>query len=175
VDKSRRGDALALDTLLRRHYVRINSVCRRLTGNEADADDATQEALLAIVRGLDRFAGTSRFGTWAYRVAVNSCLDELRRRNRRPQPTETVEAATLVSAETGVDDRLDIGAALARIPLDYRAAVVLRDLGGLEYAEIAEILEIPIGTVRSRIARGRAALVPLLFGNSTTVVRRPTS
>ena len=77
------GDRGALDQLLRRHYDRVHAVCRRITGNDADAADAAQEAMIAIVRNLDRFDGRSSFGTWAYRIATNASLDELRRRKRR--------------------------------------------------------------------------------------------
>ena len=83
---ARDGDRAALDSLLRRHHDRIAAVCRRLCGNDADAADATQEALIAIVRGLPRYDGRSAFSTWAYRVATNACLDELRRRGWRPVP-----------------------------------------------------------------------------------------
>ena len=76
------GDRAALDTLLRRHYDRIYAICRRIAGNDADAADATQDALMSIVRGLERFDGRSTFSTWSYRVATNACLDELRRRKR---------------------------------------------------------------------------------------------
>ena len=79
------GDRGALDQLLRRHYDRMHAVCRRITGNEADAADAAQEAMIAVVRGLARFDGRSAFGTWVYRIATNASLDELRRRRRRPQ------------------------------------------------------------------------------------------
>ena len=80
------GDRSALDLLLSRHYDRLYAICRRLAGNDADAADACQEALMAIVRGLERFEGSSTFKTWSYRVATNACLDELRRRGRRPDP-----------------------------------------------------------------------------------------
>ena len=83
---AKQGDRAALDRLLRLHQPRVHLVCRRITGNDADALDATQEALIAIVRGLPRFDGRSRFSTWAYRIATNACLDELRRRRRRPEP-----------------------------------------------------------------------------------------
>ncbi len=168
------GDRGALDTLLRRHHDRIYALCRRVTGSDADGADACQEALMAIVRGLDRFDGRSAFGTWAYRVATNACLDELRRRRRRPEPglpDDTDEsAATGPGGATGgpgdafgaVDTRLEVDAALAQLPTDFRVAVVLRDLCGLAYEEIAEVTGVPVGTVRSRIARGRGALVPLL-------------
>ena len=173
------GDRAALDRLLRRHLDRISALCRRMAGNDADGADCTQEALIAIVRGLPRFDGRSSFSTWAWRVATNACLDELRRRKRRPEPAEPAElgehlSATGPSVATAVSDRLDIDAALAQLPTDFRVAVVLRDLSGLEYAEIAQVLDIPVGTVRSRIARGRAALVPLL-GNRDAERERPSS
>jgi RNA polymerase sigma-70 factor (ECF subfamily) len=163
------GDRKALDDLLRLHYDRVYAVCRRLAGNEADALDATQEALLALVRGLPKFDGRASFGTWAYRVATNACLDELRRRSRRPNPglpeDHDVPNGTGHRVDDGVADRIDIDRALQRLPDEFRAAVVLRDLAGLDYAEIAHVLAIPPGTVRSRIARGRAALADLLQGN----------
>jgi RNA polymerase sigma-70 factor, ECF subfamily len=172
VAAAQRGEREALDALLRRHHDRIFAVCRRVTSNPADAADATQEALMAIARGIGRFDGTSAFTTWAYRVATNASLDELRRRNRRPVPADdealgasgtrllTGGAPTLSSHD--VDARVDIDRALAILPPDWRAALVLRDLCGLDYAEIAEVLGIPGGTVRSRIARARAALAPAL-------------
>ena len=152
------------------------AVCRRLAGNDADAADAAQEALLAIVRGLPRFDRRSRFTTWAYRVTVNACLDELRRRSRRPVPVEDIGPPGPPPGSPGVDDavaaRLDVDAALRRLPDEYRAAVVLRDLCGFDYAEIAEILGVPAGTVRSRIARGRAGVAEVL-GNPSSAPLRP--
>lgn len=167
VAAARAGDRDALDELLRRHHDRVFSVCRRLTGNHADALDATQEALITIARRLDRFDGRASFSTWAYRVATNACLDELRRRSRRPIPFDhSAEPpdTTLPPARPSVDPapsvaaRLDIDAALAELPVDFRVAVVLRDVLTLDYQEIAEVTSVPIGTVRSRIARGRALL-----------------
>ena len=170
VAAAQRGERDALEQLLRKHQPGIYAVCRRITGNDADALDATQEALIAVVRGLPRFDGASRVSTWVYRIATNACLDELRRRRRRPlvdlggHDPEAVEpiAHQSPSLADGVSDRLDIDAALRALPADFRAAVVLRDLCRLDYAEIAEVLEIPAGTVRSRIARGRRRLGELL-------------
>jgi RNA polymerase sigma-70 factor, ECF subfamily len=175
-------------------------VCRRLTGNDADAADAAQETMIALVRNLDRFDGRSLFSTWAYRVAVNASLDELRRRRRRPEPRAVGGDATgagemsgdevgapagrVASSEADVDNRLEIDAALRLVPADFRAAVVLRDLCTLDYAEISEVLGIPVGTVRSRISRGRALLATLLApaggtgqtgGNPTASPQRPTT
>ena len=163
------GDRAALDTLLRRHIDLIHAVCARLAGNPADAADATQEALIAIVRGLPRFDRRAAPRTWMYRVATNACLDELRRRGRRPRlgldevMAEQPDPAPPV--DRSVTDRLTLDDALARLPDEFRVAVVLRDVQGMDYAQIAEVLQIPIGTVRSRIARGRQALAADLDGN----------
>ena len=169
------GERPALEALLARHLDQIHAVCHRVLGHPEDALDATQEALIAITRGIDRFDGRSRFTTWMYRVATNAALDEARRRRRRPIAAEFVpEIATTADATGAVDARLDVDAALATIPPDYRAAVALRDLVGLDYAEIATVLDIPIGTVRSRIARGRATLADRI-GNRDDPTERPTS
>ena len=163
------GDRDALDTLLRRHLDLIHAVCSRLAGNPADAADATQEALIAIVRGLPRFDRRAAPRTWMYRVATNACLDELRRRGRRPRlglddaMTERPDPGPPV--DRSVTDRLTLDEALARLPDEFRVAVVLRDVQGMDYAQIAAVLQIPIGTVRSRIARGRQALAADLDGN----------
>jgi len=171
------GDRTALDALLRSHSDRLYGLARRLTGNEADAADALQEALIAIVRGLPRYDGRAAFGTWAYRVATNACLDELRRRGRRPRLDGGESLALRAAPGSDIGDvvgaRLDVDAALATLPVEFRTAVVLRDLEGLDYAEIAEVLEIPAGTVRSRIARGRAALAAALGGNPDGTDERP--
>ena len=172
------GDAKALDSLLRRHHDRVYALCRRLAGNDADAADATQEALITIVRRLDRYDGRARFTTWMYRVATNACLDELRRRKRRPTPTDddflADRPANNQPVETNVADRLDVDAALAQLSPEFRAPVVLRDLCGLDYAEIAEVLELAPGTVRSRISRGRGALAHVLAGNPNPTTQRRT-
>ena len=155
---------------MRRHHDQINTVCRRLAGNDADGQDATQEALIAIVRGLPRFHGKAKFSTWAYRVATNAALDELRRRSRRPVPALPEADDRLAGAPTADDPsavalRLDLDAALAQLPEKFRAPVVLRDVAGCDYAEIGLILQIPPGTVRSRIARGRARLAETIGAN----------
>jgi RNA polymerase sigma-70 factor (ECF subfamily) len=176
------GDRSALDRLLRRHYDRVHAVCRRIAGSDRDADDATQEAMIGIVRGLAKFDGRSAFSTWAYRIATNAALDELRRRRRRPalhavtddapaSETPDPSAERLVEA---VIDRASLDAALADLGDDFRIVVVLRDVADLDYAEIAEVLQIPVGTVKSRIARGRSQLAAAL-GNRDTLTGRPTN
>lgn len=138
-----------------------------------DALDATQNALIAVARGIRRFDGRSAFTTWLYRVAMNAALDELRRRNRRPIPVETLPEGHAATATDQVDARIDLDAALGSLPVDFRVAVVLRDLCDLDYAEIATVLDVPVGTVRSRISRGRDALAALV-GNPRRDTRRPT-
>jgi RNA polymerase sigma-70 factor (ECF subfamily) len=179
IARARSGDRGAIERLLRDHQPQVYAVCRRLTGSEADALDATQEALIAIVRGLPRFDGRSRLSTWIYRIATNASIDELRRRSRRPTPglsdhqAEFADPGTDDPAST-ISDRDELDAALAQLPPEFRAAVVLRDVCTLDYAEISEVLEVPPGTVRSRIARGRAQLADLLTGNQPPTDRRPT-
>ncbi|MEZ5408390.1 MAG: RNA polymerase sigma factor [Acidimicrobiales bacterium] len=164
VARAQQGDRAAMEALLGRHYERVHTICRRIAGNEADADDACQEALMAIVRGLARFDGRSSFRTWSYRVASNACLDEMRRKNRRPVPRDLLPEGP--DAGPGIDavvaDRLTLDEALPRLSDEFRVPVVLRDVAGLDYAEIAETLGIPPGTVRSRIARGRRQLAGLV-------------
>lgn len=123
--------------------------------------------MISVVRGLSGFDNRSSFSTWVYRIAYNCSIDILRRRSRRT--IVSIDAAAdhglEVSAVDSVDSvdsvvaRLDVSAALLKLPIEFRGPVVLRDLCGLDYAEIGEVLRIPPGTVRSRIARGRAMLV----------------
>jgi RNA polymerase sigma-70 factor (ECF subfamily) len=147
-----------------------------MLANADDAADATQESLVSAVRSLSRFDGRSSFGTWIYRIATNACIDELRRRRRRPLVGLEREGADEGPASgsggtfgTLTEDpsdaaarRVDVDAALLALPLGFRTAVVLRDLCDLTYEEIARVLDVPVGTVRSRIARGRSALADLL-------------
>ncbi len=182
VAAAQQGDGAAMDQLLRRHYGRVHAVCRRIAGSTRDADDAAQEAMIRVVRNLDRFDGRSTFGTWVYRIATNTALDELRKRKRRPQlhvvddaeagPREPVDEMAHRHVDA-VADRLSIDAALAELPDEFKAAVIMRDVGDLDYAEIAVALDIPVGTVKSRIARGRRILVEKL-GNRETTSERPT-
>lgn len=187
------GDRAALDALLRRHYDRVHAICRRIAGSSRDADDAAQEAMISIVRGLPRFDGRSAFTTWLYRIATNAALDEMRRRKRRPtlQPVDeegyVPEQADPVAHRTveAVSDRIVIDDAFAGLPDEFKAAVVMRDIGDLDYAEIAEALAVPLGTVKSRIARGRSILAGRLRattldtdrddGNRATDAERPSA
>ena len=162
----------SLDSLLRDHYSMIRAICRRILLNDSDADDATQNAMIAIVRGYESFDGRSAFSTWVYRIATNAALDELRRRRRRPLSLFSNDGQQVDIADTHSDDRQlafeasdYLAQGLAQIPEEFRVALVLRDVADLDYEEISHVLNIPIGTVRSRIARGRGRLADIL-GNS---------
>jgi RNA polymerase sigma-70 factor (ECF subfamily) len=175
-----RGDRAALEALLDRHADRIHAVCRRVLTDRDDALDATQEAMIAIARGIARFDGRAAFTTWLYRVATNAALDEARRKQRRPQPVDRfdeIEPARDAAIAEVVGDRVDVDHALRALPEEFRVAVVLRDLCDLDYREIARVLDIPPGTVRSRIARGREQLAAVLDppGNRTPPPARRSS
>ncbi len=172
--------------MLRLHYDRIYAVCRRLTGHDGDAADAAQETMIAVVRSIARFDGRSAFSTWVHRIATNASLDELRRRRRRPMlapvsddgwsPADEMTDSAAERRIDAVGERDELDAALATIPEDFRVPVVLRDVGDLDYAEIAALLDVPIGTVKSRIARGRAALAAAMRapdGNRDDLAERP--
>jgi len=187
VAAAREGNRAALESLLRRHYERCFALCRRLLGDDDDALDASQEAMIAIARGIGAFDGRSAFATWVYRVTTNAAFDELRRRRRRPpedwrKPPEGVDPVDFYLAEPesadvvgeSVTTRLALDQALHQLSEEHRTAVVLRDMMGLEYSEIAEVLLVPIGTVRSRIARGRAALARALSNEALAGDRRQT-
>ncbi len=201
VQRAQSGDRAAMDQLLRNHYDRVYAVCRRITGHDADAADAAQEALIAIVRSLDRFDGRSSVSTWIYRIATNASLDELRRRRRRPVASlddpsgrgtdgehsshgehrgggaSSAQSDPRAAAQVeAIADRLELDEALAGLADDFRLPVILRDVGDLDYAEIADTLGIPIGTVKSRIARGRANLAQMLqTRNQSDPAERPIS
>ena len=152
------------EEIARDHGRFLYTVAFRLTGNHDDAQDLVQEVLLRVRRGLATYQPGSLEG-WLSRITTNAFLDEVRRRKRRPLDVvpELPERKLGVDAdpdETIAKTRLpeDVQAALAALPDDFRAAVVLCDVVGLDYAEIADSLAIPPGTVRSRIHRGRALL-----------------
>lgn len=164
---SQRGDMASLEILLDRHHDRIRAVCAKVVGRGADADDAAQMALIAIVKNLDTFDGRARFTTWSYRIATNAAIDELRRRNRRTATSldddeRHLEIAALGNLENATTARIDVNDALDQLPEDFKVPVILRDLCGLDYEQIAEVLDLAPGTVRSRIARGRGKLADLI-------------
>jgi RNA polymerase sigma-70 factor, ECF subfamily len=158
------GSDRAFEVLVRRHEDRIFALALRMLGERSDALDATQEAFVSAFRQARSFRGDSSFGTWLYRIAINACKDLMRKRGRWGEPTEDVGAdlATTEDVEGSVSDRMDLSAALARLPEEFRDAVVMHDLGGIPYEEIARTTRTNIGTVKSRISRGRKRLADLL-------------
>lgn len=169
---ARTGDRRALNDLLTRYSDRAFAISRRIVTNPEDARDAAQEALISIARAITTFDGEAAFTTWAYRITVNAALDEVRRTKRRPVPDDDLAPISAHDATAAVDARLTLDVALATLLPEFRAALVLRDLEGLDYEEIAAVLDIPPGTVRSRIARGRAQLVAALGNQEATDERQ---
>ena len=166
---AKKGSAAAFEDLVAQHEKKIYNLCFSTMGNAEDAADMAQETLLKAWRALDRFDGRSSLGTWLYRIAMNTCLDELRRRRNR----QTVSIQALNEKgwepEDGAGDMAERSAqgqqlrqALALLPEDYRAVLVLRDVQGFTYEEIAQILHCPVGTVRSRLNRARKNMMKKL-------------
>jgi RNA polymerase sigma-70 factor (ECF subfamily) len=173
VDAAAAGDREAYDELVRRYQVQILSLARALLGGSADAEDIAQEVFVRAWRSIRGFRGEGTFRAWLHRVAVNLLhshqryLTRERRffRTRDAKDDDASEAERMPSPfdlEHAVTLRLAIDRALAQLPMEYRSAVVLRDIQGLDYKEIAETLGVPIGTVESRIFRGRHRLRMLL-------------
>jgi RNA polymerase sigma-70 factor, ECF subfamily len=157
------GDRTAFAALMARHERRIYGLCFRVLGNREDAEDATQETFIGALRRAASFRGEAAFSTWLYRIAVNAATDQARRRGRsRTVPLESEETHREVAAvgdpSGAVATSLTVQAALRAVPEDFRIALVLCDLYGFAYAQAAEILGVPVGTVKSRVFRGRLAL-----------------
>lgn len=167
ITRSQRGDLEAFDRLVAAHEDHIYHAAYRITGNAEDARDAAQETFLKAFRALPRYRHEAAFSTWLHRIAVNASLDIVR---RRPQvPPLSLEDVALPAASGNPEPEVErselqrrVHQGLARLAPDHRVIVVLRDLQGLAYEEIAEVLRIPIGTVRSRLSRAREALRALL-------------
>ncbi len=160
------GDVDAFDQLMAAHENRVFSVCLRIMGNRDAALDASQETFITLFRKAGQFKGDSAFSTWLYRVAVNTCYDQLRKQKRRqtdPLPDDRDPPDPKSDDRlTSVEVRSEIEEALAALPDEFRAAVILSDLEALPLATVAEALEIPVGTVKSRVFRGRRLLAETL-------------
>ncbi|MDQ3620172.1 MAG: sigma-70 family RNA polymerase sigma factor [Actinomycetota bacterium] len=158
------GDDASFTALVIRHEERIFSLALRMIGDRSDALEATQETFISAFRRARMFRGESAFGTWLYSIGVNACRDLLRRKKRSPVPSEALPepVQTGPSDEDLVLTRLDLARALDELSEEYRQAVVMHDVGGIPYEEIALRLGVPVGTVKSRISRGRRLLAGLL-------------
>ena len=175
IARLQKRDEAAFEELIRQYEKKVYSLCFRMCGNSEDAEEAAQDAFLALWRGIDRFRQESSLSTWIYRLATNACIDTLRRRKKQsgsvslddeelfvdavdtsPQPQETVERRE-------AQKLLQEG--LSALPEEYRKVLILREIEGLSYTEIAESASIELGTVKSRISRGRSLLRNFLSGN----------
>lgn len=183
IDAAREGDPLAFEQLIHLYEKRVFALTRRMCKNPADAEEAAQETFLAAWQGLRFFRGDSSFSTWLYRLASNACVDLLRKEGRHqtaagpslndeevvleipdeaPTPHALVEQAEL---------KEQIEAGLAALPEEYREVLILREIHQQSYDEIAEILSLDLGTVKSRINRGRKRLRKFLLesGNFSVI------
>jgi RNA polymerase sigma-70 factor (ECF subfamily) len=179
----RHGDGSALGELLTRHQDRLYAICRRMIDDPDLASDMVQSAMVRIIHALDRFDGRSLLSTWMIRITMNVCLTELRRRKlRRAASLDALSGwgggggggsesgsehlwSPVASSEPGAQPRVELredsarlAAAMGRVSPDQRAILLMRDVHHLDYQHIAEALEIPLGTVKSRLFRARAAL-----------------
>jgi RNA polymerase sigma-70 factor (ECF subfamily) len=173
LDAHRGGDPTALGRLLEAYQRRIHSICYRMIRNEHEARDLTQDTMLRVIQGLDSYDGRSKLSTWVIRVTMNTCLSHLRKQKLRRHGsldagTESASAGPLDPRSFGelsppgrveqAEMKVLLGRALLCLDPDMRAVLVLRDMQELEYERIAKALEVPIGTVKSRLFRARLAL-----------------
>jgi RNA polymerase sigma-70 factor (ECF subfamily) len=169
VRRFRAGEPEAFTDLVRRHQHRVYSVCLRMLGDADTAADVAQDTFLTVLRKLEGFRGDAAFTTWLHRVAVNACYDELRRTRRRPMLHVVADGDP--EHETGqpapdhadeVAGTRDVATALASIPEEFRVTLVLADVQDMAYEQISKVLDVPVGTVKSRVHRGRLALAAAL-------------
>ena len=162
------GDPDAFTVLVRRHRDRLWSVALRTLGDPEEAADALQDALISALRSAGSYRGDAAVTTWLHRVVVNACLDRVRRRKvRAAEPLGDREIPVPRDEHAATDARLDVRAALARLPEAQRLAIVLVDIEDLSVAEAAEALGVAEGTVKSRCSRGRATLASILMPATT--------
>lgn len=157
LSRARRGDSIAFSTLVRRHDEKMRMLAYRLLGDVHLMDDVLQDAYLRAFESLSRFRGDAAVGTWLYRIVYNRSIDELRRVRREKR----IDGSRLEGIGGFEDDavaRVDLATALATLPAKQRAVVVMIDGIGLDYSAAAKAVGAPVGTVRSRLARGRSAL-----------------
>ena len=176
VSRARAGDTAAFEQLMLDNQDRVYTLCLRMTGNREDALDLAQETFLNAWRGLSSFQGNSSFSTWVYRLASNACIDFLRKRKRRqqgesPHSLDDEEAPLPEPADPrgSPEEELEqrelrraVERGLQALPDHHRQVLVMRELSGMSYQEIGAVLDLDLGTVKSRIARARLALKKFL-------------
>ena len=173
--RARRGELDAFEELVRQYEKRVYAVALRSSGSPEDAADITQEVFLRAWRSIESFRGDSGFSTWLFRITMNLCVDQARHKNAQPQTQPLVVGEE--DAERPIPDTAptpeehlenselgrELAAALDEVSEEHRRIVLLRDVSGLSYTEIAEVLEISEGTVKSRLSRARIALRTILL------------
>lgn len=172
VERVQRGDKRAFDVLVRKYQGKVAGLVSRYVYDHAEVEDVVQEVFIKAYRALDRFRGESAFYTWLYRIAVNTAKNHLVASGRRP-PGQDVEATDVANTDAGyrLQDTATperslmtrqlvevLQATLRTLPDDLREAIVLREIDGMSYEQIADVMACPIGTVRSRIFRAREAI-----------------
>lgn len=178
IDRSKAGDVAAFEELISVYQKKIYNLTFRMLGNLNDADDLTQETFIRVFKSISNFKGESTFSTWIYRIATNVCLDELRKRKNKKAisldeeiKVDDGEIKRQIESDTPLPDeiaekeelRLFVKNAIESLPEEQRLIISLRDIQGLSYDEIAQVLECPSGTVKSRINRARQALKKILI------------
>ena len=172
IERIQRGDKNAFNLLVRKYQHKVISLVSRYVNNPGDVPDVAQEAFIKAYRAIPEFRGESAFYTWLYRIAVNTAKNYIVAQGRRPpdmdvdsQDAETYDGAESLHEVANPENlmlsdeiRAEVASALASLPEDLRTAITLREIEGLSYEEIAEVMECPVGTVRSRIFRAREAI-----------------
>jgi RNA polymerase sigma-70 factor, ECF subfamily len=173
IHRCQQGDPQAFEEILKLYEKKVYNLTYRMMGNHEDANDLAQEAFIRVYQSIDQFRGDARFSTWLYRIATNVCLDELRKRSRRQaesldEPVLTQDGSVMREIPDWSDNPEEalnrreiqtmVQTGIQSLPEEQKIALILRDLQGHTYEEIAEMLDISLGTVKSRINRGRMAL-----------------
>ncbi len=189
VKRAQKGDGKAFEMLIEEHFKKIYNIAFRMTNNADDASDMTQEVMIKLFKNITSFKGDSKFSTWVYRVATNTCLDELKKIRRNSHTSLNAEydtgdgeitydaPDTEPTPEQYVEKRElseMVAKAIGCLSPEHRAVIVLRDIKGFSYEEIADVLKCSSGTVKSRINRARAQLKNILekdFGFGGTYLK----
>ena len=172
VVRVQKGDKTAFDLLVRKYQHKVAKLVSRYVRDRREVEDVTQEALIKAYRAIGGFRGESAFYTWLYRIAVNTAKNYLESQGRRPPGSDMeIEGAELIESGEGLRDQATperqmltneiattVHRVLEHLPPDLRTAITLREIEGMSYEEIAEVMDCPIGTVRSRIFRAREAI-----------------
>ena len=172
IERAKQGDAEAFQLLYDLHKRRVYSLCLRMTGNTASAEDLTQEAFLQLFRKIGTFRGESAFSTWLHRMAVNVVLMQLRKKNLPLVPSRLRISAYRCSRLAGSIDRLHLQRAVDELPPGYRTIFVLHDVEGYEHNEIAAMIGCSIGNSKSQLHKARIKLRDLLRANRAEKVAK---